>query len=161
VRIPLEDGTYSYAQMLDPPEYAFFELRDSGQAEAEVAARQLVIFRLWVMRDAHGSGRWRKVGDAILQEGLERPALRFNQDPISGHIRLGEHGDGRLVTPEECDGYERAAVWSASHVEDRLRDHFAGKPSHWAKALRPRRAGSPKPTKCQPNGEPAPGTRRG
>ena len=139
VRIPLDRKTCAYGQMLESPEYAFFELLDSGRADAAAVARRPVIFRLWVMRHAHGAGRWKKIGDAPLQTGLERPIPRFNRDSISGEIRLGESGTGKLVTPEECDGYECAAVWDASHVEDRLRDHFAGKPNKWVESMRPRR----------------------
>ena len=141
VRIPLDASWYAYAQMLDPPEYAFFEFRDAGTSEASVVATKPVLFRLWVMRRAHASGRWPKVGDAPLQVDLRRPVLRFNQDRSAlDQIHLSEHGTGgRRVSLDECEGYECAAVWDASHVEDRLRDVFAGTVNKWAESLRPRR----------------------
>ncbi|MCU0493043.1 MAG: immunity 26/phosphotriesterase HocA family protein [Chloroflexaceae bacterium] len=141
VRIALSNTLFGYGQMLDAPEYAFFDLCDAGaSAPAGVAARP-VIFRLWVMRYAHGSGRWQKIGIAPLQPMLEAPVLRFNQDPLKPeHIELGYDGtSGRLVTPEEAMLYERAAVWEPEHVEDRLRDYFDGKPNKWEESLRLRR----------------------
>jgi len=33
-------------------------------------------------------------------------------------------------------GLERAAVWGPSHVEDRLRDHYAGRKNKWVESLR-------------------------
>jgi hypothetical protein len=27
-------------------------------------------------------------------------------------------------------------VWAAEHVEDRLRDHYAGRPNQWVESLR-------------------------
>ena len=32
----------------------------------------------------------------------------------------------------------RLAVWEPAHVEDRLRDHYAGAPNKWVESLRPR-----------------------
>lgn len=141
VRVRLDNGLFAYGQMLNEPEYAFFDIRDSGAAEATLVAKQSVIFRLWVMRNAHGSGRWEKIGNALLQAPLESPVLRFNQDSLNPtKIRLGEDGvAGRLVTPEECEQYECAAVWDANHVEDRLRDHFEGRSNVWVESLRPKR----------------------
>lgn len=40
------------------------------------------------------------------------------------------------ATPEECAVLERAAVWDPGHVEDRLRDHFAGQSNKWVESLR-------------------------
>jgi hypothetical protein len=140
VRISLDSENFAYAQMLNAPEYAFFDARDLGGSTAQHVAIRPVIFRLWVMRTAHGSGRWQKVGDAPIQAMLERPALRFNQDPVDPRvIVLTEDGfSGPRVTVKECQGYERAAVWDASHVEDRLRDYFAGTSNKWVELMRPR-----------------------
>jgi len=140
VRIPIGSETFAYAQMLDAPEYAFFDLRDAGNSSAQQVAIQPVIFRLWVMRGAHASGRWQKVGVAPTQTDLERRILRFNQDPLDlSVITLGEDGtSGARVSIEQCEGYECAAVWDASHVEDRLRDHFAGTSNKWVESMRPR-----------------------
>ena len=43
----------------------------------------------------------------------------------------------RLAIAEECVGLERAAVWEPEHVEDRLRDHFAGRSNRWVESLKP------------------------
>lgn len=34
---------------------------------------------------------------------------------------------------EEIKGLERAAVWEASHIEDRIRDHYNGESCIWLK----------------------------
>jgi len=47
---------------------------------------------------------------------------------LAGHIRQASRA--------ECEGLERCAVWEPEHVEDRLRDHFAGKPNVWVESLR-------------------------
>jgi hypothetical protein len=57
VRIRLDEKRFGYGQMLDEPEYAFFGARDEGTSIADRVAALPVIFRLWVMRHAHSSGR--------------------------------------------------------------------------------------------------------
>jgi hypothetical protein len=36
---------------------------------------------------------------------------------------------------EEVKGLERAAVWEADHIEDRLTDYIDGKENKWVKSL--------------------------
>ena len=95
---------------------------------------------LWVMKSAHSQGRWLKVGSSELSADLLSPVLRYNQDPIRPNlIRLTYDGcQGPSATVSDCDGLECAAVWSACHVEDRLRDHFSNRPNKWVISLRPK-----------------------
>jgi hypothetical protein len=64
----------------------------------------------------------------------------FKQDALSGALSLywvapdGSWGED-AATASDCAGLERAAVWSASHVEDRLRDYRAGRPNKWVRPL--------------------------
>ena len=41
------------------------------------------------------------------------------------------------ATWEEIQGLENVMVWSSSHLEDRLRDHFAGRPCKWVQGPKP------------------------
>lgn len=138
VTVPLGDGLHTYAQMLDEPEYAFFDCRTRDDLSATVAASRPVLFRLWVTASAHTRGRWPKIGTAPVAGALQSPVLRFNQDPLRPQdIRLTYDGfTGRLGSVAECEGLERAAVWSPEHVEDRLRSHYAGVVCQWTSSLR-------------------------
>ncbi|MEI7895193.1 MAG: hypothetical protein WCI05_19005, partial [Myxococcales bacterium] len=51
---------------------------------------------------------------------------------ISGNLSLYRAGTERPATREACVGLERAAVWSAEHVESRLSDQLAQRPNKWA-----------------------------
>jgi immunity protein 26 of polymorphic toxin system len=141
VRIPLGPDAFGFGQMLESPEYAFFDFQSALAVSVEAVVAHPILFRLWVMKTAHSGGRWTKIGTAPLSEALKMKVFRFNQDPIQPtQIRLTIHGcDGPLVSPSECDGLERAAVWDAEHVEDRLRDHFAGRPNKWVESMKIRR----------------------
>jgi hypothetical protein len=140
VEIPLGDGSSAFAQMLDSPEYAFFDLRSQRAVDPAEVVRHTVLFRLWVMRYAHSKGRWLKIGKAEVPDDLTTPVYRYRQDMINpSRIELTYHGeDGPRVSIDDCEGLECAAVWDPDHVEDRLRDHFADRPNKWAQSLRPK-----------------------
>lgn len=141
VAISLGNRFHTYAQMLNDPEYAFFDCHTVDDIAPTAVVDRPVLFRLWVMRSAHASGRWPKVGTASLSAELQKPVYRYNQDPLQPQdIRLTFDGcDGPLVTVAKCKGLECAAVWDAEHVEDRLRAHYANVPCKWTLSLRPKR----------------------
>ncbi len=64
------------------------------------------------------------------------------QDIVSGKLYIYQEVPElaplyeRPATTGECIGLEAAAVWEAEHVEDRLRDHFAGQLNKWVEQLR-------------------------
>lgn len=137
VRVPL-GCFHTYAWMLKKYEWAFLDARSTTEMPvAEVAIRP-VLFRLWVMRSAYGSGRWLKVGAAAVPEELMRPVGRFMYDMTSKQFGITVDGGTtrRPASAAECEPLECAAVWSAEHVEDRLRDHYAGVPNKWLVSLR-------------------------
>jgi hypothetical protein len=137
LRVPLGDY-HTYAWMLAKSECAFLDARSTEALPiAEVATRP-VLFRLWVMRSAYGSGRWLRVGNAPVPGELLRPVGRFMYDMISKQLGITTDGGAsrRVASAAECEPLECAAVWSAEHVEDRLRDHYAGAPNKWLVSLR-------------------------
>jgi hypothetical protein len=139
VRIDLEEAGVGYGQMLVEPEYAFFAETNPAATAAEVVASS-VLFRLWVSRRAHASGRWAKIGRSSVATFLTTPVLRFNQDPIEpARITLGHDGiSGRPCSLAECSDFERAAIWEPEHVEERLVSHRLGRQSEWVRLLLPR-----------------------
>ena len=48
---------------------------------------------------------------------------------MSKLLRLKATGMERSVTPKECVGIERASVWDAPHIAERLLDTFMGRPN--------------------------------
>ena len=141
--ISLGDESFAFGQMLEFPEYAFFDLRRSSDTlpGPENVVTNPVLLRLWVMARAHSKGRWPKIGFAPITPELGKKVLRLKQDPLKpSSILLTYDGvSGQACDAEECRDYERAAVWDPEHVEDRLRDHFAGRPNKWVESLRVRR----------------------
>ena len=96
------------------------------------------------------SSAWRSIGKLPLRES-ESPNSRFaKQDALTGALSIYWEDTAagtwheEAATLEECAGLETAAVWSANHIEDRLRDHFAGQPNKWVASMRSTRPPSRK-----------------
>lgn len=146
VEIGLGQGKKSYARVLNEPLFAFYdkiydasnELNPSQMIELPVA------FKIDVMNSAVTTGRWPVIGRIDLSPDLEEVAKFCKQDIVTGALFIYQEVPDlapyfeRPATIEECEGLEVAAVWDAEHVEDRLRDHFAGRPNKWVEQLRPK-----------------------
>jgi hypothetical protein len=96
------------------------------------------MFTIFVMKSAITSGRWTKIGEcdpAMLKEFVVPRFFvqsKTNSDDISVY-HLG------IITPTQraaVIGLESMAVWSAEHVEDRLRDAAYGRPNKWVELMR-------------------------
>jgi hypothetical protein len=54
---------------------------------------------------------------------------------MNGRLTIYLLGDIRPAKRKECVGLECCAVWDPEHVEDRLKDHFAGIPNKWVQSM--------------------------
>lgn len=90
------------------------------------------------MKSALTSNRWQVVSFRPLEPELAKPVEYFMRDRLTGRYSVYRSSDGltRVSTFEECKGLEAAAAWEPEHVEDRLRDYFAGRPNPWAEQLK-------------------------
>ena len=137
VAIDLGDGCHAFGRVLPEPLIAFYDLRTTdAQPTPESLAQQPVLWRLWVANKAVESGRWRGFGHLPLTENLLEEPVFFKKDPITKATSLYQGTREWPATLEECEDLECAAVWDPQHVEDRLRDHFGGRPNKWVQMLR-------------------------
>lgn len=141
VRIDLGQGGHSYGQVADEPLLVFFDAVFTEAPPPEQAVKLPVLFRIWVNNDAVQKGVWAVVGNRPLATENAVEPYFYKQDAISGalsvyHSSYVDTGWERPASEAECEGLECAAVWEAEHVEDRLRDHFAGRPNAWLESLR-------------------------
>ena len=147
VQIALGERTLSFGRLLDRPLFEFYDLRvvDTSQFEPSTLTQAKVIFRIDVMDSAVLSGRWPVVGFLPLtDEEFARREQFFKQDPLTGALsvywedRRSVEVFERPAELAECLRLERAAAWDATHVEDRLRDYFAGVSNKWVESMRPK-----------------------
>lgn len=134
--IDLGDGKYGFARVLPEPLMEFFDLRLTTIPTIEEVVSHPVLFTLCVMNSAIKRRHWQAVGNAPVDAATFESPYFFKEDALDGTISL--YRDGRETPAKSGDvtGLERAAVWSAEHVEDRLRDHFAGRRNKWVESLR-------------------------
>lgn len=141
LNIDLGDGRHSYAQVAAEPLIVFFDGAHVDDLSPEEVGRLPVLFRLWVANHAVTRRRWPVIGRfPLAPENREEPFF-FKQDAMTGRLALYHSSFAatnweRAADVTECAGLECAAVWEPEHVEDRLRDHYAGLPNRWVESLR-------------------------
>jgi hypothetical protein len=115
--------------------FAFYDSRATEELSIEHVITRPVLFFVAVMQYAIKGGLWPIVGHAPLDDQLKAPPC-FIQDPLNlNNFEIYKDGKIRKATKEECAGLECAAVWDPEHVEDRLKDHYAGRKNKWLESL--------------------------
>ncbi len=133
--IPL-GSSFGYCRYLDHLVTEFFNLESNVLLPMADVLKAGVAFTVWVSKEPYASGAWQKIGSVQIKP---RPSpLFYKQDPISMRLYLYQDGQERPAKYSECEGLENAAVWSGNHIEDRLRDLFAGRTNKWVESLKPK-----------------------
>ncbi len=140
LRIDLEDGYYNYAQILEFG-VAFFDIhvKEAELESLDILLEKPILFIVEVYNDVITRGRWIKVGKLPIREDLKILPMKFIQDALNPQFfELYNPNTGEITpsTREACEGLERSAVWDSNHVEDRLRDYYAGRPCSWVESLK-------------------------
>jgi hypothetical protein len=136
IEIPVDDFVV-HAQILPETDIVVFDSKTLDNPSVKAILTRTVLFRVAANHDAILDGRWRKVGKGPLAPEHSKPVPRFIQDPLASEkfeIYLG--GDIRPATRDDCAGLDRCAVWAVPHIEDRIRDHYAGKPNVWVEQMK-------------------------
>ena len=77
------------------------------------------------------------IGDVELPESYLRPVKFYRQDGLHPERLSIRWSDGTEIPTDLAgiEGLEKHAFWGPEHVEDRIMDHFAGRPNKWLKGL--------------------------
>ena len=128
VCIEIESQLHAYARILHREHYVFYDFLSSTKVPSAQVVSQQILFFAAVAPDFVRSGRWPIIGHSPLEETF-RPPPQFIQDVLDKTKFELYFSDGQIVpaTREQCLGLERASVWYPDLIEDRLRDHFAGR----------------------------------
>ena len=135
VKIALDEhGSIAYAVVLESLKFAVFDGRHVSDVEA--ALQRAPMFYVSVKHRAVSTGRWTVVKvDPGMVPDLKAPPT-FMQDYVHREtFQIYERGTMRPATRVECEPLERTAVWDAEHVEDRIRDAYAGRENPWLRSL--------------------------
>ncbi len=130
LRIPLADGSFGYGRAVSELHTAFYDHRTAEPSEDLDAIEASPVLFTVAVRVFSDSG-WVVLGIRPLEGEVAKPVVAFMQDLVD--YRKCEifdtAGMDRPATPEECIGLERASVWDDCHIEERLLDHFMGRPN--------------------------------
>ncbi|RYD84146.1 MAG: hypothetical protein EOP84_06330 [Verrucomicrobiaceae bacterium] len=133
--VALPGPGFAYGMVIDSPLAAFFDFRFAQRPSIADILSHPVAFRIWVMRSCFGKTGWPVIGSTSVPDALTKTPDFYKFDCISRSFSLYRGQLEEPATREQCLGLERAAVWSAAHVESRLNDHFAGRPNQWVQTL--------------------------
>ncbi|WP_268849230.1 Imm26 family immunity protein [Flavobacterium aestivum] len=137
LEINIDDKYYAYAQILDKGGYAFFDYKSEKHLiDLSILQEKPILFIVGVYEDVVKKGHWLKVGKLDIRQELEIQPMQFIQDaqhPDRFEFYNPNTGDITPTTKDKVKGLERAAVWDANHVEDRIRSHYEGTTSIWLK----------------------------
>jgi hypothetical protein len=135
--VPLDNGMSAYAYVSTNPLVIFYRYFSREIVPFEEAPKLPVAFKVFVYNDVLKSGRWKRIGNVPPSSTDLKIPYMFKQDIISGKLfihhdeEFADRGSERSATLEECFYLERAAVWDAIHVEERLNWLAAGKANKW------------------------------
>jgi hypothetical protein len=80
---------------------------------------------------------WKKIGHSEPNAKLNGKIPRFKKDPITGALSAYINDAESPASREEVANMERAAVWEAEHIVDRLADQLAGRSNECLESLKP------------------------
>lgn len=137
LEIYVNEEYYVYAQILGKAGYAFFDYKTTDKLkDLKILLGRPILFITSVYDDVITQGYWLKVGAIEVREDLQVQPMQFIQDALDqDSFELYNPNTGEILPAikEEIKGLERAAVWEASHIEDRIRDHYNGESCIWLK----------------------------
>jgi hypothetical protein len=140
IRLSLPCNKFGYGRILKNASYAFYDLITEDEVESlDVVVNSPILFIIAVYNNAVNSGRWVKKGKLPLDDKLQELPYKFIQDELNPSVfELYNPNTGEIVRAEmkDCFDLERAAVWEAEHVEERLCDHYLGRKNKWVEDMR-------------------------
>lgn len=137
IKVSLHDGFHAYACVLREATVDFYDCRTKDELGVENIIHRPNLFQVAVMDSAIKKGLWRVIGHPSANKNMRQILPKFMQDFLNPEkFSIYENGKIRPASRDECLGLERAAVWAPEHVEERLRDHYAGRVCKWVEALR-------------------------
>jgi hypothetical protein len=138
LKVVLNSGLHSYIRVLDKASVAVYDILTKEEMTVDEIISKKIIFIVAVYKNAITSGDWVNVGTQALKESLLNLPMQFIQDAQYESVYSLYNPNTGVISPaqkEECIGLERAAVWAAHHLEDRIEDYFAGRDCKWVKKL--------------------------
>ena len=144
-QIELDDDCVVYAVEAGHAHMAFFDTSCRSIDDLKDLQNYPILFVLLISDDAP-LDVWKEVGRIAIQPGEIPLPIYYKQsqvDPTKIFL-VDVHWNKTPATYEEAKELEKTIVWSADPVEERLRDHYAGRINQVWKETRPKKPASDK-----------------
>jgi hypothetical protein len=135
VAIPMNGSSYAYGRVMDTL-MAFYDLKTTEIVNVDTVIGHQRLFITSVAFAAVTSGRWKVIGNRPLEPELRGDTKFFRPNPSGQgfliYVSKAQPKDAYEeyeATAEECLGLEPLFSWDAHLLEERLEDHFAGRPN--------------------------------
>lgn len=140
MKIPIKLGTYFvinlgdyyvFGRIIEGYIFVFFDFQSSKEdIDLDMLLEQNILFSIHVGWAAITSKRWKVLAIKPLEEKFRAVVPFFVQEIGNDDLCWIDYDGERIqVSKIECIGLERLATWNAIHVEQRIRDHYDGKPN--------------------------------
>lgn len=140
LEINIKNEYFTYAQILTEADCAFFDYKTKERlTDLSVLEKADVLFIVAVYDHAITTGRWAKIGTLNIRQSLKNKPMKYIQDslnPEKFELYDPNTGNTKPARKEDCIGLEKAAVWEPEHVEQRIADHYEGKPNVWVEKMK-------------------------
>lgn len=136
LEIPINNEYYTYAQILYKSQCAFFDFKSlSPIKDITILANLPVLFITNIYKEVVTKGVWQKIGKLPIRDEFKNPPMQYIYHDYSGKFECYNPMTGKIfpIEKEQAVGLERAAVWDAHHIVDRIYDHYNGTPCKWLK----------------------------
>lgn len=142
-QINLGHGTFGYGQVVSQSEYVFFDyFNDGASVDTNYIRNCPVLFRITVDSYVIRDRIWRILEKTpIAEKNLQRNS-KFSHDRFTNEYTIWTPEGKYPATPDEIQDLECLASWGHKSVEQRLRDHIAGRPNYDVESGRQRYKGN-------------------
>ena len=143
VKIDLHNGYHVYARNLKNRDVAVFDTITSKKLSLEQINMKVPLFVVGVIDE--GFDQWEKIGTVhrTHDDFIHPEQFRQRNDNLSIMIAVNSDGVERQITFEEAQTLEHTVGWNDYQVEDRIRDHYAGKTNWMVEFYRPKPPDAP------------------
>lgn len=128
LKIDLGNGYHSYGRIVTASSFAFYDCKTKiDVVDLNRIISCPILFITTIYSDTITRGIWDIIGKLPIEESLAKLPPRFIQDPIHPEKFRIKNYELNTQTPasfEDCIGMERASVWEAHAIVDRLNDYF-------------------------------------
>jgi hypothetical protein len=129
VRISFDEGYHTYGRILNYCDIALYDYKTDKEVEDlhEIITHP-IIYKMMVNEGGVKYGRWPIIGVVTLEKELMNSKYYLEEIGRPNLCKIMENGELRYNVPSaEGIGLEVGAIWDPMHVEEFLRDYYAGR----------------------------------